>query len=179
MKMIVLKLISLCLLFISCAKLDILQDDELSLSRQNFTENQLKLEGYYYFNYTNEEDYVRIYFFYKNGIILSGGSSLLSELPELEKSYKDGTFYNHVKSIKFGWGVHQFDGSKIAFEGWYGEKPYRVYRHEGVIINDTTFRTIQSYRIKNGKKTEASSKSETYHFKHFSPKPDSTNSFIE
>jgi hypothetical protein len=163
----------------SCKKTGLFQDDELSLSRQDYTGNQLRIDGYYYFNYTNEEDYVRTYFFYKNGLILSGGSSLLSKLPDLEKSYKDGTYYNHVKSNKLVWGAHQIEGSKIAFEGWYGEKPYRVYGQEGVILNDSTFRITQSYRMKNGKKKEVESENEVYHFKQFSPKPDSTNSFIK
>ena len=46
MKMTVLKLISLCLFFTSCAKLGILQDDELSLQRQDYTGNQLKTEDW-------------------------------------------------------------------------------------------------------------------------------------
>jgi hypothetical protein len=168
----------LSLVMFSCKKIDLFQDDELSLSRKEYTGNQLRIDGYYYFNYTNEEDYVRIYFFYKNGMILYGGSSLLSELPELEKSYKDGTYYNHVKSNKLAWGVHQIEGFKMEFEKWYGEKPYRVYGQEGVILNDTTFRINQGYRMKNGKKTEVESKNEVCHFREFSPKPDSTNSFV-
>lgn len=145
--------ILLSFVMISCKKIGLFQDDELSLSRQNYTGNQLKIDGYYFFEYTNSSiDYVRIYFFYKNGIILSGGSKLLSELPELEDSYRDGTYYNHIKSIKFVWGVHQIEGSKIAFEGWYGERPYRVYGKEGVILNDTTFVITQRYRNKKGKK---------------------------
>ena len=173
-------LISLCLFFTSCAKLEILQDDELSLQRQDYTGNQLRVDGYYFSEYANGSiDYVRIYFFYKNGIILAGGSSLLSELPDLEESFRNGTFYKHVKSVKFTWGVHQIEDSKIAFEGWYGERPYRVYGQEGVILNDTTFRITQRYRYKNGEKTEVESKNEVYHFKAFSPKPDSSNTFVD
>jgi hypothetical protein len=175
----VLLVLFLTFVMTSCKSDDgLFKDDDLSISRKEYTGNQLRIDGYYYFNYTNEEDYVRIYFFYKNGMILYGGSSLLSELPELEKSYKDGTYYNHVKSNKLAWGVYQIEGSKIVFEGWYGEKPYRVYGQEGVILNDTTFRINQGYRMKNGKKTEVESKNEVYHFREFSPKPDSTNSFV-
>ena len=180
MKMTVLKLISLCLFFTSCAKLGILQDDELSLQRQDYTGNQLRVDGYYFYEYANGSiEYVSVYFLYRNAIILYGFSGLLSELPELEESYRNGTFYKHVKSVKFHWGVHQIEDSKIAFEGWYGERPYRVYGQEGVILNDTTFVITESYRLRNGKKKELEKINEVYHFKAFSPKPDSTNSFIQ
>jgi hypothetical protein len=163
-----------------CKKIGLFQDDELSLSRQDYTGNQLRVDGYYYFDYANSSlEYVSIYFFYRNGIVLSGGSRLLSELPVLEESYRDGTFYNHVKSIKFVWGVHQIEGSNIKIEQWFpSEKPYRAYVREGVILNDTTFRITQRYRNQNGKKTEVESENEVYHFKEFSPNPDSTNSFV-
>jgi len=172
--------ILLSFVMISCKKLGLFQDDELSLSRQDYTGNQLRIDGYYFFEYTNSSiDYVSIYFFYKNGIILSGGSKLLSELPELEDSYRDGTFYNHVKSIKFLWGVYQIEGINLKFERWFpSEKPYRAYVREGVIFNDTTFIITQRYRNKNGKKTEVESENLVLHFREFSPKPDSTNTFI-
>lgn len=170
----------LSLVMVNCKKSGLFQDDELSLSKQDYTGNQIRIDGYYYFNYSNNSiDYLSTFILYQNGIILYGGSRLLSELPELEKSYKDGTFYNNVKSIKFAWGVYKIEGSKITFEGWYGERPYRVFGQEGLILNDTTFRITQSYRMKNGKKTEVESKNEVYHFKSFSPKPDSTNSFVK
>jgi len=50
---------------------------------------------------------------------------------------------------------------------------------EGDIINDTTFVISVSYRMKKGKKTEVKARNETYHFKQFSPQPDSTNNFIK
>jgi len=171
----------LSLVMPSCKKIDLFQDDELSLSRQDYTGNQLRIDGYYYFNYTNSSiDYIDVYFLYRNGIILYGFSGLSSELPDLEESYKDGTFYNQAKSIKFLWGIHQIEGSSIKFERWYpSEKPYKAYVREGEIINDTIFTITESYRMKNGKKSEVESKNEVYHFREFSPKPDSTNSFIQ
>ena len=33
--------------------------------------------------------------------------------------------------------------------------------------------------MKKGKKTEVKARNETYHFKQFSPQPDSTNNFIK
>ena len=181
MKMTVLKLISLCLFFTSCAKLGILQDDELSLQRQDYTGNQLRVDGYYFSEYANGSiEYVSVYFLYRNAIILYGFSGLLSELPELEESYRNGTFYKHVKSVKFHWGVHQIEDSKIKYEQWVpSEKPYKAYVREGEILNDTTFRITQRYRYKNGEKTEVESKNEVYHFKAFSPKPDSSNTFVD
>jgi hypothetical protein len=48
----------------------------------------------------------------------------------------------------------------------------------GQILNDTTFVIAESYRMNEGKKTEVKERNETYHFKQFNPKPDSTNRFI-
>ena len=70
----VLLVLFLTFVMTSCKSDDgLLKDDDLSLSRKEYTGNQLRIDGYYYFNYTNEEDYVRVYFFYKNGMILYGG----------------------------------------------------------------------------------------------------------
>jgi hypothetical protein len=111
------KKMTLILLFLigtsaSCKKTGLFQDDELSLSRQNYTENQLKLEGYYSYG-------EHTVFFYKNGVVLHGYSFLPNELQKMEQSYKDGTSYNEAKNIKFLWGVYQIEGSNIKFERWY------------------------------------------------------------
>ena len=47
------------------------------------------------------------------------------------------------------------------------------------ILNDTTFRFYERYRLKNEKEKDYESKDETYNFKQFSQKPDSTCSFID
>jgi hypothetical protein len=54
-----------------------------------------------------------------------------------------------------------------------------VYTNIGVILNDTTFQLTESYRLKKGEKTEYQILDEIYHFRQYSPKPDSTNDFIK
>ena len=85
-----------------------------------------------------------------------------------------------IKNIKFFWGVFNIKNNQILYERWCpSEPPYRTYVREGNIINDTTFVITKLYRMVNGKKTEESELNEVYHFKQFSPKPDSTNKFIK
>ena len=64
------------------------------------------------------------------------------------------------------------------FEKWYPNSPGqpKVYIREGKILNDTTFHITASYRPDGSERRE---KDEIYHFKQFSPKPDSTNNFVK
>jgi len=153
------------------------KDDELSIKRTDYTGNQLRIDGYYYRTW---EDMMYTMFFYQNGIILYGGAFSQSEIVEREIRYKNGTFYNHVNGIKYLWGTFKIEGNKISFERWQPTQPYlRSYVETGKILNDTTFIITELYRMQNGEKTNVKEVNEIYHFKQFSPKPDSTNSFIE
>ena len=51
-----------------------------------------------------------------------------------------------------------------------------VYLDKGEIQNDSTFLITKSIRSKTGEEKELN---EIYHFKQFSPKPDSTNVFVK
>jgi len=56
---------------------------------------------------------------------------------------------------------------------------YQPYIFGGEILNDTTFILTEQFLINSdGTKDLLNSFGRTYHFKKFSPKPDSTNSFI-
>ena len=151
------------------------KDDKLSIERTPYIGNELRIDGYYYMAW---EDMIYPMFFYQNGIILDGGGFPINEVVERETEYKNGTFYSHVKEIKYSWGVFIIEGNKISFERWYpSEPPLGAYVRAGDIINDTTFKITEVYRMQNGNKTEVKTLNETYYFKQLSPKPDSTNSF--
>ncbi len=157
----------------SCRKC-IFPDEELTLSKEPYTGNQLRIDGYYYLM----DDY-RInatYFFYQNGIIIHRGGWINNSLEELEKNFQTIN-WDKIKSNKLKWGVFNIDSNKISFERWYpssgGGLP--VYIRSGNIQNDTTFTITKSIHSKTGKEEK---EYEVYHFKAFSPKPDSTNSFI-
>lgn len=165
-----------------CKKNSPMKDDDLFLSRQNYTGNQLRIDGYYYNEYgSGNETRREIYFFYRNGILLKGGVPLLTELSIRENEFKNGTYYNYVKDSKLDWGVFQINGNNIKYEHWYPNSigPLRAVIHEGIILNDTTFLITQTYRMKDGNKTDVSFENLLYRFKKLSPKPDSTNQFIQ
>ena len=52
-----------------------------------------------------------------------------------------------------------------------------AYLKTGDIINDTTFVITEVERSKDG--SERRTINEMYHYKHYSPKPDSTNNFVK
>ena len=52
-----------------------------------------------------------------------------------------------------------------------------MYMKIGKIINDTTFQLVREFASYHKKDSRVID--ETYHFKQFSPKPDSTNVFIK
>lgn len=164
----------------SCNKDKIWKDDELSIQKVPYQGNQLRIDGYYY--QQKDGDFYTLYTLYSNGILLYlGGGFTRDKLIELENSIQNGSFYNAAKTFKDYWGVFKIENNNIQFERWYpssgGGLP--AYVRSGNILNDTTFIIIESYRIKSGIKTEVKERNETYHFKQFSPKPDSTNTFIK
>ncbi len=156
----------------SCQSFLELFDDELSITQETYIGKKLKLNGVYYSKskYDNFHDLYRFYFFYTNGVVLSKGASIDAEY------YMKKQFFN----IKEDWSLFQISGDKIEFEVWAHGELSKCYLKTGDILNDTTFNITKRYRVdKNGKKTEAIEINETYYFKKFSPKPDSTNTFIE
>lgn len=156
-------------------------DDGLSIKREPYTGSLLRIDGYYYEKYAigNGDYRYNIYFFYKNGTVLYGETPSGDELQQKEAEYISGSFYVKIKEQKYYWGLFKVENNNIKFERWYpGDPPLKAYIREGNIINDSTFIITESYRMQGGKKTEVRARSETFHFKAFSPKPDSTNKFI-
>ncbi len=164
----------------NCKKEGILTDDELSIPKKEFSGNQLRIDGYYYQKYGNPER-LMIYFMYRNGILLYGGGGYeMGKINEFEQEIQTQQAINKIRGLKFCWGVFDINSINIKFERWYpSEGTLPSYVRSGTILNDTTFVISESYRFQNGEKTDAQTENETYHFKKFSPKPDSTNKFIK
>ena len=154
-------------------------DDTLSIQRKPYTGNQLRIDGYYYDEYA-EASYRSALFLYENGIVLDGGGFPVDELNEQEEYFKSEKWVSSARKSKYGWGVFLIEGSTIKFERWYPSSgpPLESYVREGEVLNDTTFVIARSYRVVEGQETEVRQRDETYHFKEFSPKPDSTNGFV-
>lgn len=157
-------LVGLALTFSSCEKM---VQGELSMKRTDYTGTELRIDGYYY-----NESFVAPYpnysiakrFFYRNGIkfgVCSYDTTTMS-------------FDEHCASLaksKLNWYVFKIEGNAITIEGW--DNITQTFKEYGEILNDTTFRIIE---IERSERTEKSNI--IYHFKQFSPKPDSTNTFI-
>jgi len=153
----------------------------LGLQLQAYKGQELRLDGYYYRNnYSFKDDiWVKIFFFYKNGVVLNGSSSALSSLGELEERFKNGSYHSWNREYRTTWGVHRIEGDKIQFEVWiHRGGALRLDRlvRTGKILNDSTF-VINRILIRGDVRYPMVA-SDTFHFKEFSPKPDSTNSFI-
>jgi len=167
------------MVLVSCEKWP-WQPDKLHLEKSDYNGNELRIDGYYYLRYGRDLNYVSIFFLYQNGIILYGGSFLSDKLPDKEKEYLSVNWYEGIKDYTHRWGLYNIEGNRIKYERWVPmEGTDRAYTFEGEILNDTTFVITESYRIKRGKEKEWEIENEVYHFKQFSPKPDSTNNFVK
>jgi len=155
-------------------------EDKLTLTKQVYSGCQLRIDGYYYYSADNK--LYDTYFLYRDGLIINGGgSSSLTPFESFEKEFSSSYTNEYLSNSKYAWGLFNIQGDSILIERWYPSSggPLPVYMRMGKVLNDTTFVITESYRMKKGKKTEVDSESETYHFRQFSPKPDSTNIFIK
>jgi hypothetical protein len=173
-------LCTLLLLCSSCQKIRF-SDDELQLERKNYSGNQLRIDGYYHEQKSNATK-GNSFFFFRNGVLLYGYSFSKSEQEEFETNWKDGSYEKLVKENKSSWGIFTIEADKIKIEKWYpgNTKHLPAFVKEGVVLNDTMFKITSFYRLtKKGKKRDCEDKDETYYFVPFSPKPDSTNFFVD
>jgi hypothetical protein len=162
-------LIIIFIAFIPCSSCDafIEEDDELTLPREDYTGNQLRLDGIYYHERFDSD--ITKYALYNNGILKSLGTS---SKEDIFTNFLDG-------SSRWEWGLFLIEDSTITIERLHVNSGgfYEAYTRKGVILNDTTFHILESYRT--NEEAERDEKNVIYHFAPFSPKPDSTNSFID
>lgn len=176
-------IISIILIMIvsSCKKM--FEDDELSMKRTDYTGNELRTDGYYYRRYqyidregVQQDDFIP-WFLYRNGISTYGYVYPYSELEQVEYDFKNGNYSKLMGDDKFRWRIFQVHGNTIEFEGWDSNGfKWTTFKEYGEIIDDTTFMITKE--IENGEVHEYA-KGDVFHFKQFSPKPDSTNNFIK
>lgn len=165
----------------NCSCLSFFEDEKFTLTKTAYFGSELRIDGYYYKTYFLKEDtkdieYIDIIFFYKNGIVLLAGCG---EQLEIETLFTNGEFYNHVKNNPSIWALYSIENDNIKIEALQpmGGIGAPMYIKEGKIINDTTFHLVREYASYNTKDTRELD--ETYHLKKFSPKPDSTNVYIQ
>lgn len=157
------------------------EDDPLSIARQNYNGNQLRVDGYYYVGYyANSNYYFNTFFLYRNGTLLNTGAEESGDFIQFETRLQSFNSDFWKNGPKYYWGVFVIDSAEIKFEKWYcAEGVCSAYIRAGKIVNDTTFLITEKYKIVNGKKSKLRESNEIYHFKQYSPKPDSTNNYIQ
>ncbi|MBO7478821.1 MAG: hypothetical protein J6U04_12925 [Salinivirgaceae bacterium] len=179
-KILILSAIVSAVVFSSCKKL--FEDEELSMERVDYTGTELRTDGYYYYMLQVEHNGIqekRVFpiFLYRNGVSLSAASSFdCSEIEQKENEFINGKLYHTINGYKILWSVFTISGKSIEFEGWDDLGGAHLYTKKvyGKILNDTTFHIYQEHIDGIDKECDR-----TYHFKQFSPKPDSTNRFIK
>jgi hypothetical protein len=161
----------------SCEKLIVYKD--FILKKTPYTGNELRMDGYYYTYFDcGGNNCIAAICFYRNGILLDmgGGALSLEERDEEIKQFMERDLNSNYERLR--WGLFVVDNQIIKFELYYPQEYFTRWTGimEGVILNDTTFRITSFYDPSND---EIRTHNETYHFRQFSPKPDSTNNFIK
>jgi hypothetical protein len=165
--------------YASCQKLITYKD--FILKKTPYTGNELRMDGYYYRYHEcyRGNNCIDVSCFYRNGILLDMGGAALSleEADEyIRRLFIAGSQNPNYEYLR--WGLFVIDNQIIKIECYYPNDNITkwTYIREGVILNDTTFRITSIYFPD---KDEIFKANETYHFRQYSPKPDSTNNFIK
>jgi len=153
----------LLLILISCT----MRLKPLLIERVDYEGNDFRIDGYYYyFGVTDDESYFEVYFFYKNGVAYHSSTTGTNCL-EIENHILSEYHLQSMNNVPYRWGVYKVQGTEIQYSGWSTSVggPYPAFKREWEILNDSTLYSREF--------------DETWHFKEFSPKPDSTNRFID
>ena len=142
----------------------------LTIQRRDYIGNELRMDGFYYSKEkVRNEDHYTVYFLYRNGVLLYPGT-FLGPLDDVKDELRDLENYSFSKTHGdiTNWGVFVIENNTITIEKWWPGNGYNapVVKTNGTIKNDTSFTLNRSSFI-------------DYFFTPFSPKPDSTNTFIE
>ena len=164
----------------SCDKNDGCEDDQLSLVQTSYNGNELRIDGYYFGDVTENSDpsLVSVYYFYADGVFFTSESSELSDaeagtiLVDVENDFG--------KRIKASWGLFRVDSNLIQIERWQSRTngcETTIYER-GTILSDTTFVLSRREFRDNGEAQRTDDLNAMFKFRPLTEKPDSTNSFI-
>jgi len=172
--------------------------EPLPFQRENYIGNNLKTDGYYYF-FSNKNDetndgtkYYEAFMLFRNGVyvlVTSGSYSIkldsISRLKQVDKDVKNRVDkQNNFINLNPNWGIFKINGQSIQIKRWLSGngQDYPIQTLKGTIINDSTINIFQKIGDESSSKNSKKKTyivDETYHFRQFSPKPDSTNKFIK
>ena len=151
------------------------EDDLLRNTREDYLGDNLRIDGFYYSFFQGK--IYDVLFLYRNGVYFQvvGDGKERTKPDEVQILLVN----DHLKWLinnKDCWGIFNIKDNDISLETWritHGTH-YSVI-HSGVILNDTTFTITKSDYTDSG----ITDRNRTYHFYPYSPKPDSTNTFIK
>ncbi len=166
------------------------------VKRETKTVINLRTDGYYYYEeYSKDQIYDKSNDLLKNKnlmhpIILYKDGTLkycmwypIENTEDINLRHK--SFTNTIKNVEkevfnetiISWGHYKIDKDTIIIRYyWHGPNPFKEYLVEkiGNVLNDTTFILKKAITVDKNAYCE-DYKPEIYKFRHFSPKPDSTN----
>jgi hypothetical protein len=146
---------------------------ELALSKKAYNGNELKIDGGYY--YAPDGANYHVYFLFRNGILLLVGSMPANDFASLDSKILAITSEGSYSKTRIGWGVFNIALKQLSMEEWTTrEPPIPTLKYDATILNDSTF-NIYKGTPSGGKSSDLNL---TFHFRSFTPKPDSTNNFI-
>lgn len=142
--------------------------DDLQIERKNYSGANLRIDGVYYNNHQKAH-----FFLYRDGVFFDGGTGFNGSINELIKFYSQKENYRTAYELPYRWGVFKIENDEILIEKWVSGDAFGRYitsKFSGVIINDTTLLLNHPAEVIG---------TDTFYFHKFSPKPDSTNTFIK
>ena len=162
-----------------------IQHGHFQMTRNPYDGEEMRIDGYYYS--VPEEDGGRdVLLFYRNGVFIYGGTEVTDTV---EKTLQDTLLYidkwlypepeimKMRRSLPDQIGIFRTNGRSLEMEMWERRfLGYGVVTMTGNIIDQNSLIIIDK-RDKDGYYEEP--KNLLFHFRQFSPKPDSTSVFIK
>lgn len=170
----VVRLLVLILLLSGCDLEPPWGHDDLTFEQEPYLGSEIRTDGYWYDSFVTPDGDTSYtaHFFYRNGVVRYGSAG--PELDDIEadviRQIQDG-----YDAPRFRWGLFDVTRNRIEFERWYPAEYVSAFIRSGQILSDTTFVITESRRSGGG---EVRQINERYHFRAFSPKPDSTSRYI-
>jgi hypothetical protein len=149
--------------------------EKFTIKRTPYLGSELRIDGYYYLKH--EKTRIYCFVFYSNGVVLNYSAV---DLHELEEQFSK--FPNVSTDKRLLWGPFIINGNELRFEeidnSVHGQ--WLVCTVQCTILNDTTFRIDKGFLSHTGKAVPNRRTFEgEYHFRQYSPKPDSTNNVVK
>ena len=155
---------------VSCSK----ESQDAVLSSVSYTGDELKINYGLYGRVTSDSTGLEVYFLYRNGHLIVGGYPNWEELEEFRRRGWPG----YPGAGKTSYGIFEINDEGIIIEEYFrsNDGPLKTVVSSGTILNDSTFHI---HSIENNFYDKTIDVDQTFKFYPFSPKPDSTNNYIE